>query len=148
MPTHAEQRLMPYSPEEIFDLVADVDRYHEFLPWCRASRVTRRDGDIVYADLVIGFGIVRERLSSRVTLKRPEAIDVAYLKGPMRYLDNHWRFEARRGGACLVDFHIDFEFRSALMQRLIGVLFNEAVRRMIGAFEARARAVYGPRGQG
>ena len=145
MPTHAEQRLLPYSPEEIFDVVADVGRYAEFLPWCRASRVTRRDGDTIYADLVIGVRMVRERFSSKVTLSRPDAIDVEYLKGPMRYLNNHWRFFARPNGTCLVDFYVDFEFRSALMHRLIGALFNEAVRRMVAAFEARARQVYGPR---
>ena len=145
MPTHAEQRLLPYSPEEIFDVVADVDRYAEFLPWCRASRVTRRDGDTIYADLVIGVRMMRERFSSKVTLSRPDAIDVEYLKGPMRYLNNHWRFFARPDGTCLVDFYVDFEFRSALMHRLIGALFNEAVRRMVAAFEARARQIYGPR---
>ncbi len=145
MPTHAEQRVLPYSPEQVFDLVAAVDRYPEFLPWCRAARITKREGDAIYADLVIGFRMVRERFSSKVTLRRPDAIDVQYLKGPMRHLDNHWRFIARPNGACLVDFYVDFEFRSPLMRRLIGVLFNEAVRRMVAAFEARAHAVYGRR---
>ncbi len=138
---------MPYSAEQMFDLVADVDRYPEFLPWCRAARITRREGDVFWSDLVIGFKIVRERFSSKVTLARPDVIDVQYLKGPMRYLSNHWRFTAQPDGGCLVDFYIDFEFRSALLQRLIGVLFNEAVRRMVGAFEIRARALYGPRGK-
>ncbi len=148
MPTHAEQRVLPYSPEQVFDLVAAVDRYPEFLPWCRAARITRREGDAIYADLVIGFRMVRERFSSKVTLRRPDAIDVQYLKGPMRHLNNHWRFIARPNGSCLVDFYVDFEFRSPFMQRLIGVLFNEAVRRMVAAFDARAHEVYGPRGQG
>jgi coenzyme Q-binding protein COQ10 len=147
VPTHAEKRVMPYSAEQMFDLVADVDRYPEFLPWCRAARITRREGDVFWSDLVIGFKMVRERFSSKVTLARPDAIDVKYITGPMRHLNNHWRFVAREDGGCLVDFYIDFEFRSALIQRLIGVLFNEAVRRMVGAFEIRARALYGSRGK-
>ncbi len=145
MPTHAEQRVLPYSPAQVFDLVADIERYPEFLPWCRAVRITRRERDVVHADLVIGFRMFRDSFSSRVTLSRPETIDVHYLKGPMRHLDNHWRFVERPGGACLVDFYVDFEFRSLLVQRLIGVLFNEAVRRMVSAFEARAKQLYGPR---
>ncbi len=136
---------MPYSAEQMFDLVADVDRYPEFLPWCRAARITRREGDVFWSDLVIGFKMVRERFSSKVTLARPDVIDVKYITGPMRHLSNHWRFTAQPDGGCLVDFYIDFEFRSALIQRLIGVLFNEAVRRMVGAFEIRARALYGSR---
>ena len=145
MPTHAEKRVLPYTAEQLFDLVADVDRYPEFLPWCLAARITRREGNVIHADLVIGFRMVRERFSSRVTLHHPDRIDVKYLRGPMRYLDNHWRFTQRDDGGCLVDFYVDFAFRSAVMQRLIGVLFNEAVRRMVDAFDARARELYGPR---
>ncbi|MFQ5784175.1 MAG: type II toxin-antitoxin system RatA family toxin [Alphaproteobacteria bacterium] len=145
MPTHAEQRVLPYSPEEIFDLVATIEQYPHFLPWCRSARITRREDNVVYADLVIGFKMVRERFSSKVTLKRPESIDVTYVRGPMRYLNNHWRFHPQADGGCLIDFYVDFEFRSSLMQRLIGPLFNEAVRRMVRAFEARAHALYGLR---
>ncbi len=145
MATHAEKRVLPYSPEQLFELVADVDRYPEFLPWCRAARITRREGDVLYADLVIGFKMFRERFTSRVTLNHPGAIDVQYIKGPMRYLNNHWRFIPQPGGGCLLDFYLDFEFRSAIVQRLIGVLFNEAARRMVSAFEARAKQLYGPR---
>jgi len=144
MPTHAEKRVLGYSAEQLFDMVADVDRYPEFLPWCLAARVTRRQGNVLYADLVIGFKMVRERFSSRVTLDRPSLLKVEYIRGPMRYLNNHWYFTSRPDGSCLIDFYVDFEFRSALLQRLIGVLFNEAVRRMVDAFEARARALYGP----
>ena len=152
MPTHAEQRVLPYSPEQLFDLVAAIERYPEFLPWCRAARITRREGDVVYADLIIGFKLFRDSFSSKVTLNRPDAIDVQYLKGPMRYLNNHWRFIAQPGGGlagdgCRLEFYVDFEFRSAIVQRLIGVLFNEAVRRMVSAFEARAKQLYGPHGE-
>ncbi len=148
MPTHAEKRELPYTREQLFDMVADVERYPDFLPWCRAVRITRRDGDVLYSDMVIGFKMVRERFSTKVTMKRPDAIDVAYIKGPMRYLNNHWRFIERPGGACLIDFYVDFEFRSPIVQKLIGVLFNEAVRRMVGAFETRAHALYGGKPHG
>ena len=145
MATHAEKRVLPYSPEQLFDLVADIERYPEFLPWCRAARITRREGDVVYADLVIGFKVFRERFTSKVTLCKPNAVDVQYVTGPMRYLNNHWRFVPHERG-CLIDFYIDFEFRSAIVQRVIGVLFNEAARRMVSAFEARAKQLYGPPG--
>ena len=142
MPTHAEKRILPHSPEQMFDLVADVERYPEFLPWCLASRIRRRDGAVITADLVIGFRMVRERFASRVTLAWPRRIDVEYTEGPLKYLSNHWIFEPHPDG-CLIDFYVDFEFRSRVLQRLIGVLFNEAVRRMVGAFEARADDLYG-----
>jgi coenzyme Q-binding protein COQ10 len=143
MPTHAEQRLLPYTPEQLFDLVADVERYPEFLPWCLAARVRERKGNVITADLLIGFKMVRERFTSRVVLDRPHRIDVSYAEGPFRYLNNHWEFIPRPGG-CLIDFCVDFEFRSRMLQRVITVLFNEAVKRMVGAFEARARQLYGP----
>ena len=142
MPTHAENRILPYTPTQLFDLVADIERYPEFLPWCLASRVRRRDGSLMVGDLVIGFRMVKERFTSHVTLTRPDRIDVSYTQGPLRYLNNHWLFIEHPDG-CLIDFYIDFEFRSRVLQKMIGVLFNEAVRRMVGAFEARAHELYG-----
>jgi len=142
MPTHAEQRFVPYRPDQMFDLVADVARYPEFLPWCVGARIReRRETDLV-ADLVIGFKIFRERFTSFVTLERPDLIHVRYAEGPFRYLNNHWKFAPAEGG-CRIDFHVDFEFRSRLLQGAIGLVFNEAVRVMVGAFERRARKVYG-----
>ncbi len=144
MPTHAEKRELPYRPEQLFDLVADIERYPEFLPWCVGARVRSREDDLVVADLVIGFKMVRERFTSRVKLDRPNLrIDVAYTEGPFRYLNNHWVFEPLANGHCRIDFYVDFEFRSLMLQRIIGVLFNEAVRRMVQAFENRARKLYG-----
>lgn len=142
MPTHAEKRVLPYAPRQMYDLVADIDRYPEFLPWCIAARITKREAGAVEADLIIGFKIFRERFTSRALLKPPGTIDIAYIKGPMRHLANHWRFEPRDDG-CLLDFYIDFEFRSRFMQKAMGVLFNEAVHRMVSAFEERARVLYG-----
>lgn len=143
MPTHAEQRVLPYTREQLFDLVADVERYPEFLPWCVAARVRRREPNLVVADLVIGFKMVRERFSSRVVLDRPQRIDVSYAEGPFRYLNNHWVFEALPEGGTRIDFFVDFEFRSRVLQKIIEVLFNEAVRRMVAAFETRAKQLYG-----
>ncbi len=147
MPTHAEERLLPYSQEQLFDLVADVERYPEFLPWCTACRITKRDGRVIEADLIIGFKMIRERFTSRVTLSAPGRIDVEYLHGPFRYLNNHWLFRPT-GDGCVIDFYIDFEFRSRILQGLMGPVFNEAVRRMVSAFESRARALYGNNPEG
>ncbi len=146
MPTHAERRLLPYTAEQLFDLVADVERYPEFLPWCLGARIRERKGNEIIADLLIGFKMVRERFTSRVVLDRPDAIHVSYSEGPFRYLNNHWRFLPQRDGGCLIDFYVDFEFRSRMLQKIIEVLFNEAVKRMVGAFEGRARQLYGASG--
>lgn len=144
MPTHAEKRHLPYAPEQLYELVAAVDRYPEFLPWCKAARITRRDGDEFTADLVIAFKVWRERFTSKVVLHPRTGVDVAYVNGPFRYLNNHWRFLPAPGGGCIVDFFVDFEFKSRILQNLIGLLFNEAVRRMVGAFETRAAQLYEP----
>lgn len=153
MPTHAEKRVLAHTPRQLFDLVADVDRYPEFLPWCVSARVTKREGNVLHADLVIGFKMFREKFTSRVTLTPPNRnasgvqrggrIDVTYLEGPFRHLNNHWVFEPVGRDSCLIDFFIDFEFHSRLLQKAMGALFNEAVRVMVSAFEKRARKVYG-----
>ncbi|HTZ77752.1 MAG TPA: type II toxin-antitoxin system RatA family toxin [Stellaceae bacterium] len=143
MPTHAEQRRLPYSAKQLFDLVADVERYPEFLPWCVGARIRERTEKLLVADLLIGFRMVRERFTSRVVLSPPDRIDVAYSEGPFRYLTNHWVFIPQPDGGCLIDFFVDFEFRSRFLQKIIEVLFNEAVKRMVSAFETRARQLYG-----
>ena len=142
MPSFAEERHLLYSQQQLFDLVADVERYPEFLPWCTACRVTKRENQLIEADLLVGFKMLRERFTSRVTLNAPNSIQVEYLDGPFRYLNNHWIFKPTQDG-CVIDFYIDFEFRSRLLQRLIGPLFSEAVRRMVSAFDNRALALYG-----
>jgi coenzyme Q-binding protein COQ10 len=147
MPVHTESKYLPYTAEQMFDLVADVERYPEFLPWVMGARIKRRDGDVLFADLMVGFKMVREQYTSRVALKRPYEIDVTYTEGPFRRLENHWKFTPADGG-CRVDFYLDFEFRSRVLQRLIGSVFSEAVRRMVGAFESRAKRLYGPQSPG
>ncbi|NQV46111.1 MAG: type II toxin-antitoxin system RatA family toxin [Rhodospirillales bacterium] len=142
MPHHTERRLMPYTPEQLFDLVADVDRYPEFLPWCIATRVRQKSENDMVADMVIGFKMFRESFTSRVTLNRPDKIKVTYENGPFKYLENHWIFESSNDG-CILDFSVDFEFKSRLLEKAIGAVFQEAVHRMVGAFEIRAKALYG-----
>ncbi len=148
MPVHREIRRLPWRQEQMFDLVADVARYPEFLPWCIAARIRKREGEVFWADLVIGFKMFRERFTSRVELDRPDALDVQYTEGPFKRMHNRWRFVPDGDDACTIEFDIDFEFRSVLLQKAIGMLFHEAVRRMVGAFEARARELYGPGAQG
>ncbi|MBW6397120.1 type II toxin-antitoxin system RatA family toxin [Roseomonas sp. HJA6] len=142
MPTHAEKKILRYSPEQMFDLVADVRRYPEFLPWCVGARVLSQTDEVLLADLTIGFKMFRETFRSRVGLDRPGHIHVTYENGPFRYLNNHWRFHPVPQGT-EVDFFVDFEFRSRLLQMAIGVVFNEAVRLMVRAFERRAMVLYG-----
>ena len=147
MTTHAEKRNLPYTPEQLFDLVADVARYPEFLPWCISSRITKREGDdVFYADLTIGYKMVREKFGSKVILNAPDHLHVEYLSGPMRYLSNHWKFIREEDGSCTIDFFVDFEFKNRILQNLIGVFFTEVMQRMVGAFEARAKQLYGESG--
>lgn len=147
MPRHQETRFLPFTAAQMFDLVADVERYPQFLPWVQALRIRSREAgeggaSVVTADMVVGFRMVRERFTSRVRLVRPERIGVEYLSGPMRHLHNDWQFRDVAGG-CEIDFMVDFEFRSRMFERLAGMFFGEALRRMVGAFETRAQALYG-----
>jgi coenzyme Q-binding protein COQ10 len=147
VPTHAERRVLPYTPAQMFDLVADIERYPEFLPWCTGVRVRERRDAMLVADLLIGFKLFRERFTSRVDLDRDNfKINVTYTDGPLKRLDNHWIFESDGKGGCVLDFFIDFEFQSRPLQAAMSVLFNEAVRRMVAAFERRADQLYGAAG--
>ncbi len=145
MPTHAEKKLLPYTREQLFDLVADIERYPEFLPWCVGARIRERNDNEILGDLLIGYKMVRERFTSRVVLSWPDRIDVSYSEGPFKYLNNHWLFLPQSDGQCLIDFYVDFEFRSKMLQKIMEMFFNEAVKRMVGAFEARAHQLYGNR---
>jgi coenzyme Q-binding protein COQ10 len=142
MPRHSETQHLPYAPEQMFDLVADVRRYPEFLPWCVGARVLSRSDKEVVADLTIGFKMFRESFRSQVALERPNHIHVQYLNGPFRYLNNHWRFLPHPQGT-EVRFFVDFEFRSRLLQAVIGTVFEQAVGLMVRAFERRAMILYG-----
>ncbi len=150
MPRHSETRPLPYTARQMYDLVADVARYPEFLPWTAAARIRsvtpKPDGsEVMDADLVISFKVFRERFTSRVVLW-PEAmkIDTEYLDGPFKLMRSNWAFSDRADGGCDVSFFVDFEFKNAILQKLIGVVFDEAMRRVVRAFEARAVQLYGP----
>jgi len=147
MPTHSEKRNLPYTQQQLFDLVGDVEKYPEFLPWCLAARITKRENNIFYADLIIGYKIVREKFTSKVTLSRPgskpDSIQVEYIKGPMKHLSNDWKFIAEPDGSCTIDFFVDFVFKNKIFQNLMGLFFDKALRKMVGAFEARACDLYG-----
>ncbi len=148
MTTHAETRKLPYGAGKMYDLVADVARYPEFLPWCAAARVKppRDMGDrqVLEADLVISFKVFREKFASRVTLWPDTGrIDTAYLDGPFRHMNSTWKFRDAEGGGCEVDFFVDFEFRNRLLQSAAGMFFHEAMQRIVRAFEERAHDLYG-----
>ena len=152
MTVHREKRRVPYAADDMFALVADIERYPEFLPWCSNLRILERgeeDGlPYLLAEMTISFKIHRERFRTRVGLDEANRqIHITYIDGPFRYLNNDWTFIPSEDGISVVDFFIDFEFRSRGLQVLIGFVFNEAVRRMIGAFEGRARVLYGKRGR-
>ena len=147
MPTHSDTRTLPYSAQQMYDLVADVADYPKFLPWCSAARVrsvTPQDQSLVMlADLVISFKVFRERFGSRVVLyPETKSINTEYLDGPFKFLKSTWDFKDVDGG-CDVSFYVDFEFKSAILQGIIGVVFNEAMQRIVRAFETRAEALYG-----
>ena len=143
MPRHNETRRLPYTPEQMFDLVARVDRYPEFLPWVTAVRV-RSDSDTqMVADVIVGFKGLRESFTSRVEKQRPAHIRVDYLEGPLKHLHNDWKFRPDGEGGCLVDFCVDFTFKSRVFEMLAGQVFDRALRKMINAFEERAVRLYG-----
>ncbi len=157
---------MPYSAEQLFALVADVERYPEFLPWCVDCRIKRRiptsvipseaeeskisplltvgrdDSCVIYADLTIGYKMFREKFTSKVTMEEPNLVHVEYISGPMKYLSNHWKFITQEDGSCTVDFYVDFEFKNKMLQNIIGMFFTQAMQKMVRAFEARARELY------
>ena len=164
MPTHAETQILPYTPRQLFELVADVAHYPEFLPWCKAARIleTNREADITeqgearsggvwgegpqsksfLAELVISYHHMSESYTSRVMLTPHSAIDVVMVKGPFEYLTNTWRFTPE-GAGTHIDFALDFKFRSKMLEMMLGGFFTRAAEKMMDAFKARATALYG-----
>ena len=143
MPGIREVRRLPYSAEQMFDLVADVGRYPEFLPWVMATRVRSDSETEVIADMLVGFSAIREKFTSRVEKRRPDAIRVHYVDGPLRDLDNTWSFRVLGPNECEIDFAVEFTFRNALFEKLAGQYFDRAFRKMVAAFETRAAELYG-----
>jgi coenzyme Q-binding protein COQ10 len=141
MPGHREKRFLPYTPTQMFDLVADVGRYAEFLPWVTAVRVRSNSDTEMVADLIVGFRSLRERFTSKVVKARPNTINVEYLDGPLKFLRNEWRFGSAPGG-CNVDFAVEFAFKNRVFEAIAGQMFDAALRKMINAFEVRAASLY------
>jgi coenzyme Q-binding protein COQ10 len=139
----AETRVLPWTAEQMFDLVADVQRYGEFLPWVVGTRIRSDDGEEMVADVLVGFSALREKFTSKVHKHRPGAITVEYLDGPMKSLSNAWHFTPDAHGGCRIDFVCDFSFRNALFERLAGQYLDRAFRKMVSAFETRAAKLYG-----
>ena len=141
---HFEQKTLPFTQKQMFDLVAGVDLYHEFAPWCVASRINKWEGDrVFYADLVVGYNLLRERFSSKVVLEPCERLTIEYMSGPLKHLTNEWRFIDNGDGSCTIDFSVAFEFKNVILQRLAKTFFTEVVKRMVSSFETRAHALYG-----
>lgn len=143
VPRFSEKKILPYSQQQMFDLVANVGKYPEFLPWCISARIYNRRDDRFDADVIIGFKMFREKFTSRVTTKPFHSVDVDYIAGPMKRLYNHWRFVEQSDGGCLIDFEVDFVFNNRVLEQAIGKVFTEACQRMVGAFEKRAHDLYG-----
>lgn len=143
MPTHAEIKYSPYSAAQMYALVADVASYPDFLPWCLATRIRSVENNVMIADMVIGFKMIREKYTSEVTLDPDKEVKIVYKNGPFKYLNSHWKFTDKPEGGCEIDFFVDFEFRSALLQKVMGAVFNEAVQLMMSAFQKRAVELYG-----
>jgi coenzyme Q-binding protein COQ10 len=141
MPGHREKRFLPYSAEQMFDLVADVGRYAEFLPWVTAVRVRSNSDTEMVADLIVGFRSLRERFTSRVGKVRANTITVDYIDGPLKFLRNEWQFQPAPGG-CTIDFSVEFAFKNRVFEAIAGQMFDAALRKMINAFETRADALY------
>ena len=148
MPGIHETRRLPYSADQMYDLVADVGRYQEFLPWVIATRVKSDDGVEMIVDMLVGFKALREKFTSRVQKDRPREIRVQYVDGPMRDLDNVWKFHPVGEDACDLEFDVRFTFRNALFEKLAGQYFDKAFRKMVAAFETRAAELYGAKQEG
>ena len=147
MPQFETHRSVPHTPEQMFDLVADVERYPEFLPLCEALVVkSRRERDgriLLVADMTVGYKAIRETFTTQVLLNRAErVIEVKYIDGPFKYLDNRWHFAETPSGGCTIDFFIDYEFKSRILGALMGSMFDRAFRMFTDAFETRANKIY------
>mgnify|MGYP003583493297 CR=1 FL=1 len=148
MPHHHETRHLPYTPEQMFDLVADVPAYPEFLPWVSAIRLRSNSETEMLADMIVGFKALRETFTSKVNKERPGKIHIDYVDGPLKYLHNEWAFKSDGAGGVLIDFTVDFAFKNRMFEMLAGQMFDRALRKMISAFETRAAELYGASASG
>ncbi len=143
MPQRFEQRTVPYTPKQMFALVADIERYPDFLPWCHAATIQERKGAKLKASLVVGKGPFRDTFLSCVSLDEPRKITVEYGGGPLERLSNAWLFEPEGDKGCALSFYLDFAFRSPFLSSITDAFFDKAFNKMAAAFEERAREIYG-----
>ncbi|MCK5518405.1 MAG: type II toxin-antitoxin system RatA family toxin [Alphaproteobacteria bacterium] len=143
MPTHSESRIVSYSAEQLFNLVIDVEKYPDFLPWCLDARISDSSKNALDADMIVGYKVFRETFSSHVHFTRFKEIEINYLKGPMRHLHTKWMFKDINKDQCQIDFYIDFSLKTRLFERLVNQFFHKALITMVNAFELRATELYG-----
>ncbi|MBL8639788.1 MAG: type II toxin-antitoxin system RatA family toxin [Alphaproteobacteria bacterium] len=142
MPLHSEQKILHHSADQMYHLVMDVEKYPDFLPWCLGCEIISRDNTTMVADLLIGYKLYREKFTSKVTTPEPHVIYVEYIRGPLKYLHNQWKFTKINDEKCMVDFYVDFEFKNPFFEKFMGLFFDEIVRRMVQAFVKRADEIY------
>jgi coenzyme Q-binding protein COQ10 len=142
MPAHNEQTILPFTPQQMFDLVMDIERYPEFLPWCSDLKIIERKKTELLADMSVGYKFFRETFRTRVKFVQDKEIHIEYLTGPLKHLKNDWLFSAEKNNSCKINFHIDFEFQNRLLQAIAESFFNKALGRMMAAFETRATELY------
>lgn len=143
MPRIVENRDLKWSAEQMYDLVADVRRYAEFLPWVVGTRIKSDSEEEMIADLLVGFSALREKFTSRVLKTRSSQIRVEYIDGPLKRLENDWTFTPKADGGCTIGFSVDFTFRNAIFEKIAGQYLDAAFRKMVAAFEKRAEQLYG-----
>lgn len=146
MPQYNEKKVLPYTTEQLYALVSNVHEYPRFLPWCAGIKILEENESDILTELEVGYKFLKESFRSRVYLTPTEMIEIKYETGPFKHLNNRWKFHAHEDG-CMVYFHIDFEFKSRMLQMMVQGVFVEAVQKMMQAFEDRARALYGPGAQ-
>lgn len=143
MGTRLHTHFLPYTTDQLYDLVADVEKYPEFLPWCMAARVISQSETEIVADLIVGYKLFRETFRSRVHLTPKTRVEVEYIKGPFKYLNNHWVFNEGPNHGTNIDFYIEFELQNSLLQSAMKMAFESAFHQMLSAFEKRAHQIYG-----
>lgn len=144
MPTYTEKKTLPYTSDQMFDLVIDIEEYPNFLPWCIDCKIIKKRDEWIFANLVIGYKLFHEWFHCKIRVEEDKTIHVEYVNGPLKYLKNTWKFISHLDGSSTVDFHVDFEFKNPMFERVVGVFFHEIAKRMVGAFVKRAEELYGP----
>jgi coenzyme Q-binding protein COQ10 len=142
MARYAEKRHLPFTPQQLFDLVADVERYPDFLPWFAAAAITRREANMVWVDMVVGTSFIRRHFASKATLDRPHRIDVVNQDDLFDHYQQTWTFQPGKDGGTMVEFQVEYVFRSRALQLLMGAFLEEAAKSMVNAFNRRARQIY------